>query len=102
MQMQPEKRTSSPCASKRLLGPCAYEFASAGTGSWRLERPQVDFAACIQCGTCKMYCPTNVITIHKGQPECVTFLWDYCKGCGICANVCPKKCIVMAKEGGAK
>ncbi len=102
MQTQPEKLTNKPSGSKRLLGPCALEFSSSNTGSWRLERPQVNYEACIKCGTCKMYCPTNVITIHKDQAECVTFLWDYCKGCGICANVCPKKCIAMVKEGGEK
>lgn len=102
MQTQPEKPMNKPNASETYLGPCALEFTSANTGSWRLERPDVNFAACIRCGTCRMYCPTNVITIHKDQEACVTFLWDYCKGCGICANVCPKQCITMVKEGGAK
>lgn len=86
----------------KLLGPCAYVFDSAQTGSWRIERPQVDFKACIKCGTCQMYCPANVIAIQKDREECVEILWDYCKGCGICANECPKKCIIMVDERRGK
>lgn len=102
MQTRQEQPTNRPSSSKAYQGPCAFEFVSAQTGSWRLERPEVAFAACIKCGTCKMYCPTNVITIDKEAEECVTFLWDFCKGCGICANVCPKKCIQMVPEGRCK
>ena len=99
MQKQPETPTNKQ-SNFKYLGPCAYEFVSANTGSWRLERPEVDFVACSKCGNCKMHCPANVIIIDKGAEECVTFMWDYCKGCGICANVCPKKCIKMVQEGG--
>ena len=80
------------------LGPCASIFSSLNTGSWRTERPQVDFDHCVKCGTCAMYCPANVITIDKGAAKCVSFMWAYCKGCGICANECPKSCITMVEE----
>ena len=83
-----------------MLGPVAYIYESAYTGSWRLERPVVDFDECIKCGTCQRFCPPDIITIDKDKEECVTFDWDYCKGCGICANECPKKCITMVPEGG--
>ncbi|WP_303841330.1 4Fe-4S binding protein [Anaerotruncus colihominis] len=83
-----------------ILGPVAYIFDAANTGSWRIERPQVDASACIKCGICQRYCPADVITIHKDQPDCVEFMWDYCKGCGICANECPKGCIQMVSERG--
>lgn len=101
MQTQQEKPTEAPGLSD-VLGPCAFEFTSSNTGSWRLKRPRVNFAACIRCGTCKMYCPTGVITVEKGGSEPVRFLWDYCKGCGICANECPKHCIEMVDEGSAE
>ena len=86
----------------KVQGPCAYVFASGNTGSWRVVRPQVDFEACVKCGTCEMYCPANVITVDKEKEECVSFMWDYCKGCGICANECPRHCIQMVDERSVK
>lgn len=97
MQMRHTEPTSKPI-KRSLLGPVAHVFTSTETGSWRLERPKVDYVACIQCGSCELYCPANVITIHKGKAECVEIMWDYCKGCGICANECPKQCIQMVDE----
>ena len=96
-------RQENPMGMLRIfnvLGPCANIFASADTGSWRLERPEVDYAVCIKCGICKRFCPADVIIINKDIKECVTFNWNYCKGCGICANECPKKCITMVDERG--
>lgn len=83
-----------------VLGPVAPVFSSAKTGSWRSERPVVDFSSCIKCGTCVRFCPVGIITLDKEQKECLTFDWNYCKGCGICANECPKQCISMEKEKG--
>jgi 2-oxoacid:acceptor oxidoreductase delta subunit (pyruvate/2-ketoisovalerate family) len=101
--MQKQQETHMKTLKKyNFLGPCASIFASSNTGSWRLERPQVDFSKCVKCGICSMNCPCDVITIHKDREECVTFLWDYCKGCGICANECPRNCITMVSERGEK
>jgi pyruvate ferredoxin oxidoreductase delta subunit len=101
MQKQQEKPMRQQ-KKFRVLGPVASVFQSTKTGSWRLEKPEVEFKQCIKCGTCERYCPANVITIHKDKEECVEFMWDYCKGCGICANVCPTKCISMIEERGEK
>ena len=101
MQKQQEKHMNIQ-KKYRILGPAALEFESMNTGSWRMERPEVEFSKCIKCGTCERYCPANVITIYKNEEECVKFMWDYCKGCGICANVCPTKCITMIEERGDK
>ena len=97
MQQQQERpaKRQERC---NVLGPVANIFASANTGSWRLERPVVDFASCIKCGTCARFCPVGIITVDKEKAECVTFDWNYCKGCGICANECPKQCITMQPE----
>lgn len=84
----------------RVLGPIASVFQSSNTGSWRIEKPEVDFDSCTKCGTCERYCPANVITIDRDSYECVEIMWDYCKGCGICANVCPIQCISMIDERG--
>ncbi|MFZ7131127.1 MAG: 4Fe-4S binding protein [Eubacteriales bacterium] len=82
-----------------LLGPVAFVYGAANTGSWRIVRPKVNMEECIKCGTCEKYCPTDVITIKKDQANCVEIDFNFCKGCGICANECPKKCIVMVPEG---
>lgn len=85
---------------RRVLGPCAVDFTAANTGSWRLERPAVDAALCIRCGTCARYCPTECITVHREGAEPVEFDWYYCKGCGICVNECPKKALTLVPERG--
>ena len=99
MQNQQEKlmKRLEKC---NLQGPVASVYTSANTGSWRLERPLVDFEVCIQCGTCVRYCPAGIVTLDKSKRECIQFDWYYCKGCGICANECPKQCITMVEEGG--
>lgn len=99
MQKQQEKPMKEQ-KKYRILGPAASIFESSKTGSWRLEKPKVEYSKCIKCGTCERYCPANVITIYKDKEECVDIMWDYCKGCGICDNVCPIKCIIMIDERG--
>jgi pyruvate ferredoxin oxidoreductase delta subunit len=100
MSEQLEKHTARSRQSKALLGPVATTFATAHTGSWRTERPEVDFDGCSGCGVCSQYCPTGVIEVRKGEEHCVFIQWYNCKGCGICANVCPKQCITMIPERG--
>lgn len=99
MQMQQERHTSTP-TKRKVLGPCATVFSAASTGTWRQERPSVDAAGCVRCGTCARACPVDIVTIHKDGPVPVEMDWRYCKGCGICANECPKKCIRMISERG--
>lgn len=99
MQKQQEVHTKE-LRKCRILGPVATEFDSANTGSWRLERPDVDFSKCIKCGICERSCPVDAITVHKDREESVSIDWRYCKGCGICANECPKECMVMVDERG--
>lgn len=97
MEKQQDTRMSTP-GKRKVLGPCSHILTAAHTGTWRMERPDVDASACVRCGTCVRYCPTACITIHKeGIP--LTFDWDYCKGCGICANECPKNALRMIPEG---
>ncbi|WP_313344332.1 4Fe-4S binding protein [Sedimentibacter sp.] len=99
MQKQQEKHTKE-LKKCRVLGPVATIFAGSNTGSWRLERPVIDYEKCIKCGTCERFCPTNVIDVYKDRAECVVVNFDYCKGCGICVNECPAKCMKMIPERG--
>ncbi|WP_338148988.1 4Fe-4S binding protein [Dysosmobacter acutus] len=84
---------------RRILGPCATVFTAANTGSWRLERPDVDTDKCVHCGICSQYCPVDCIRVNKAEAK-IEFDWNYCKGCGICANECPKHAIRLIEERG--
>ena len=91
--------------SKRIYGPCALIFCSTKTGTWRIQRPQINNETCVFCGTCETYCPTGVVTICKDKSSkkkkptgTAKIDMTYCKGCGICSNVCPKKAISMIDE----
>ena len=71
------------------------------TGSWRVERPVIDYGKCTPaksgrhvCHLCWLYCPDALIS--KTIPVEVNL--EYCKGCGICAQVCPAKAIAMVNE----
>ena len=62
------------------------------TGSWRTEKPVIDYDKCKKCMRCWMFCPDNAIS------KDIVINYDYCKGCGVCANVCPFNAIEMKKE----
>jgi pyruvate ferredoxin oxidoreductase delta subunit len=71
------------------------------TGSWRVERPVIDYSRCTParsgkhaCHLCWLYCPDNVVT--KTIEPSVDL--EYCKGCGICAEECPVGAISMVPE----
>lgn len=62
------------------------------TGSWRREKPVLDYQRCTKCGICWIHCPDAAID------ENLQVNYDYCKGCGVCANECPIKAIKMEEE----
>lgn|SRR5690554_2125444 len=97
MQKQQEKLINKQ-ERRNVYGPLSHIFCAANTGSWRLERPKVNFEECIKCGMCQRVCPVDIVEVRKDQEECVIFDFNYCKGCGICANECPKNCIEMVPE----
>jgi len=63
MQNQQEKHTRT-LIRRSVLGPVGFEFVAAPTGSWRLERPVVDFAKCTKCGICKSVCKFDAVVVH--------------------------------------
>ncbi len=66
------------------------------TGSWRVERPEIDFDYCTRCGLCSLRCPDGAITLdEEGYP---VIDYDHCKGCMICWQQCPVKAIDRERE----
>ena len=66
------------------------------TGSWRVERPEIDYEHCTRCGLCFVGCPDGAIALdEQGYP---VIDYDHCKGCLICLEQCPRHSIVSKKE----
>ena len=66
------------------------------TGSWRIERPEIDYDICTRCGLCYVLCPDGAIELDdEGYPA---IDYDNCKGCMICAHECPIRGILRQKE----
>lgn len=57
---------------------------------------EVDYDACIQCGTCVDRCPMDAITMdaESGYPV----VNDMCVRCGQCAYVCPASARILAPK----
>ena len=66
------------------------------TGSWRLERPEVDYERCTRCGICFVRCPDGAISLDEEGYPMIDL--DHCKGCGICWEQCPVSGIGRRKE----
>ncbi len=85
--------------------PVKKPYAKAGgslenrTGSWRSQRPMVDYNKCIGCQRCVKLCPENCMLMKKikDNPKAVID-YNYCKGCGLCAKECPVKAIKMVDD----
>lgn len=65
------------------------------TGRWRIFKPILDKAKCINCLICWKFCPEPAIIIENDE---IAIDYEHCKGCGICANECPKEAIGMEPE----
>jgi pyruvate ferredoxin oxidoreductase gamma subunit len=66
------------------------------TGTWRVERPEIDYARCTRCGLCYVQCPDGAIALdEEGYP---VIDYDHCKGCMICRQVCPIEGIEAKRE----
>lgn len=66
------------------------------TGSWRVERPEIDYEHCTRCGLCFLRCPDGAIALdEQGYP---VIDYDHCKGCLICLEQCPRHAMMSKKE----
>ncbi len=66
------------------------------TGDWRAQQPTYDFARCIKCATCYIFCPEGCIG-QNAEGHFETDLY-WCKGCGICSRECPTGVITLVEE----
>jgi pyruvate ferredoxin oxidoreductase delta subunit len=76
----------------------ADEAQRVETGGWRTGlKPQVDFAKCVNCLLCWLYCPDSSCQVdYAGRFTGIDLV--NCKGCELCASVCPVEAIEMVAE----
>lgn len=108
--LPPVQFTSTPSAPAGAIWPIGYDEPSLGTasitaagnarqrntGTWRVERPEIDYDVCTRCGLCFLGCPDGAITLGKEGLPIIDY--DHCKGCMICAQLCPLHGIATTKE----
>jgi pyruvate ferredoxin oxidoreductase gamma subunit len=67
------------------------------TGSWRTERPVIDYARCNRCSwICGTLCPDSAIAADAERTPHIDY--EHCKGCMICVAVCPTHAIEAIAE----
>jgi len=66
------------------------------TGSWRMERPEIELAKCKRCFLCYLYCPDAAIRLDEDNYPHLDY--DHCKGCMICSAECPTQAIARRVE----
>lgn len=70
--------------------------AQRNTGTWRVERPEIDRDVCSRCQLCVLECPDGAMSLDKDGFPVIDY--GHCKGCMICAQLCPLKAIGRTKE----
>jgi pyruvate ferredoxin oxidoreductase gamma subunit len=66
------------------------------TGSWRIERPEIDRELCTRCSLCFVRCPDGAIALdEEGYP---VIDYEHCKGCMICLETCPLHAVESERE----
>ncbi len=66
------------------------------TGSWRIERPEIDLGKCKRCFLCYLYCPDAAVQLDAENYPHLDY--DHCKGCMICFAECPTQAIARRVE----
>lgn len=83
----------------QFISPAIRHRASAAlrhTGSWRMERPEIELGKCKRCFLCYLYCPEAAIQLDSENYPHVDY--DHCKGCLICFAECPTEAIARRVE----
>jgi pyruvate ferredoxin oxidoreductase gamma subunit len=85
--------------ASQFIGPTIRRRAGAAlreTGSWRMERPEIELGKCKRCFLCYLYCPDTAIRLDSENYPHVDY--EHCKGCMICYTECPTKAITLWVE----
>ena len=72
-----------------------------GKGDGKMNRVEIDFDRCKECGYCIKFCPKGVLSKgtkvnKKGYYPPV--VGEGCIACGTCARVCPDTAISVYKD----
>lgn len=59
---------------------------------------QIDESVCINCGSCRRFCPVDTITYLNLQHQVEM---NGCIGCTICYAVCPVDAVIVTEENSA-
>ncbi len=59
---------------------------------------RIELAPCINCGMCRLACPTDTIRYYSTGHRTHVVEEDGCIDCGICAQVCPVDCVYSFPE----
>lgn len=70
--------------------------AERATGSWRVERPEIDRDACVRCDLCFVLCPDGAIALDESGYPVIDY--DHCKGCMVCLEECPAGAVSARRE----
>jgi pyruvate ferredoxin oxidoreductase gamma subunit len=83
----------------QFISPAIRHRASAAlrhTGSWRMERPEIELGKCKRCFLCYLYCPEAAMQLDSENYPHVDY--NHCKGCLICFAECPTQAIARRVE----
>src|SRR5689334_1899802 len=58
----------------------------------------IDESVCINCGSCRRFCPVDTITYLNLQHQVDM---SGCIGCTICYAVCPVDAVIVTEESGS-
>lgn len=61
-----------------------------------VSEPQIDQAACIQCGLCIRRCPAKCMEM---QGQTLVIHYGQCLACGVCIGLCKKKALSVGRQG---
>jgi len=59
---------------------------------------RIDADPCINCGMCRLSCPTGAIKYFSTGRRLHVVAEDWCIDCDICRQVCPVDCITVHPE----
>ena len=59
---------------------------------------RIELGPCINCGMCRLACPTDTIKYYSTGHRTHVVVDSGCIDCGICQQICPVDCIISLPE----